>query len=67
MTAAAALQIVLQMLALAPTVAPAVVKAVEDFKAMFADGNEPTQADIDALLDRIKAQSAAIQNLDDKA
>lgn len=63
MDATAILQIVQAILALYPTVEPAVVKAIEDFKALFADGAQPTQADIDALLDRIKSQSATIQSL----
>lgn len=64
MTAALALQIVMQLLALAPTVEPAVVQAIKDFKAMIDSGNTPTQADIDALIDRAKSQSAQIQALD---
>lgn len=63
MTVEAALQIVMQLLALYPTVEPAVVKAIQDFQAMFAGGAQPTQADIDALIDRIKTQSAEIQAL----
>lgn len=63
MTAAAAIQLVLQLLALFPTVAPAAIQAVKDFEALFANGAEPTQADIDALIDRVKTQSAQIQAL----
>lgn len=63
MTVAAALGIVTQLLSLVPQVAPAAIQAVNDFKAMFANGQEPTQADIDALIDRVKTQSATIQSL----
>jgi hypothetical protein len=59
------LAVVLQLLALFPTVEPAIARAIADFQKLFADGNEPTQADIDALLDRVKAQSAVIQSQPD--
>lgn len=61
MTAQAALQLVLQLIALFPTVEPALVQAIRDFEALFANGGTPSQADVDALLDRVRAQSAAIQ------
>lgn len=57
------LQLVLQLIALFPALEPAFVQAIRDFEALFAEGKEPTQADIDALLDRVKAQSAEIQKL----
>lgn len=65
MDAKTAIQLVLQLLALSVTLEPAIRRAVEDFQKMFEDGNEPTQADVDALLDRIKSQSAQIQNQPD--
>lgn len=63
MPAAAAIQVVLQLLSIFPSVEPAVVNAVNDFKNLFDNGAQPTTADIDALIDRIKTQSAAIQAL----
>jgi len=59
------LAIVLQVLALFPTLEPAIVRAIEDFKKLFENGGEPTQADIDALLDRVKLQSSIIQSQPD--
>lgn len=61
MSVEAVLAIVMQFLALFPTVEPALVRAIEDFRKLFENGGQPTQADIDALLDRVKSQSAAIQ------
>lgn len=66
MTAIQVIQAVLQLAALFPSLAPAFIQIIRDFEAMFAEGNEPTQADIDALIDRVKSQSAAIQALDTK-
>jgi len=64
MTATAALAIAIQIIGLFPTVEPAVIQAVKDFRNLFqGGGKEPTQAEIDALLDKIKAQSAEIQKL----
>lgn len=57
----AILQVVQAILALYPTVEPAVVKAVQDFEALFANGATPTQAEIDVLIGTIKTQSASIQ------
>ncbi len=61
MTPQVILQLVLQLIALFPTLEPAFVQAVKDFEALFANGGEPTQADIDALLARVQTQSATIQ------
>lgn len=63
MTAAEAISMVLQILALFPTVEAAIVQAIKDFKALIDSGTEVSQADIDALVDRVKTQSAAIQAL----
>lgn len=65
MTAEAVLSIVLQLLALFPSLEPAIIRAVEDFKKLFENGGQPSQADIDALLDRVKTQSATIQSQPD--
>jgi hypothetical protein len=64
MNAAAVLQLVLQLVALFPTLEPAFVQAVKDFEAMFASGNTPSQAEIDALLARVQTQSQIIQSED---
>lgn len=66
MTASEAIAVVLQLATLFPTLEPAFVKAVQDFKAMFSSGAEPTQADIDALIQRIQEQSAQIQAIAQK-
>jgi hypothetical protein len=63
MTPTEIIEIVEAILALYPTVDAAASKAVADFKALFADGAQPTRADADALIDRIRAQSAQIQAL----
>lgn len=63
MNAQQVLQAVLQLLAIFPSVEPALVQAIRDFEALFQNGNEPTQEDIDALLDRLKSQSATIQSM----
>lgn len=63
MTAKEAIAIILQLLALFPTVAPAVVQAVKDFQKLFEDGHEPTQSDIDELMAKMEEQSKLIQNL----
>lgn len=63
MKASEVLQLVLQIIAMFPALEPAFVRAVEDFKKLFDDGAEPTQADIDVMLARIKEQSATIQAL----
>lgn len=63
MDPATILSVVLQLLALFPSIEPAALKAVEDFKAMLEGGAVPTQADIDALVNRIQAQSKTIQAL----
>ena len=63
MTAQQAIQLVLQLLALFPSVEPSIVKAIQDFEALFASGAAPTQAQIDALIGQIKTQSAVIQSL----
>lgn len=63
MDPATILSVVLQLLALFPSIEPAAVKAVEDFKAMLAGGATPTQADIDALISKAQAQSQTIQGL----
>lgn len=63
MTVTTALSVVMQILALYPTIAPGVTQAIADFRDMFAGGKQPTVADINILLDKIKAQSAAIQQL----
>lgn len=63
MTIETALQLLLQALALLPTVAPEVMRLVEDFQKLFKDGKVPTAAEIDALIERVKTQSATIQAL----
>lgn len=63
MTAEAAIALVSQLIALFPAVEPAIVAAVNEFKALFAGGATPTQAQIDALFDKIRTQSAQIQAL----
>lgn len=65
MTAAAAIQLALQIIALYPTVEPAVVQAIKDLKSLFEGGAQPTQADIDALIARVEAQSAQIQAIEE--
>ena len=61
MTVAQAIAAILQLAALFPTLEPAFVQAVKDFEALFANGAQPTQAYIDALIARVQAQSAEIQ------
>lgn len=63
MTALAAIQLAMQLMGMFPTVEPALVKGVQDLKDLIAGGGTVPQSDIDALLDRVKAQSAAIQAL----
>lgn len=38
-----------------------VTTSLADFKALFDDGNKPSQEQIDALITKIQAQSAIIQ------
>lgn len=61
MTVAAALALIEQLMALYPTLEPAFVNGFKDLQGLFAGGNEPSQADIDALISRVQSQSAAIQ------
>lgn len=63
MTAAQAIELVLQILALFPQIEAAAVQAITDLKALFDSGATVTQADIDAIINRIKAQSEEIQKL----
>lgn len=63
MTAEAAIALVLQLLALFPKVEPAIVQGIKDIKDLIAGGGTPTQADLDALFARAKAQSQQIQDL----
>ena len=60
MTPAEILAVVIQIMALFPTVEPALVQAIRDFESLVTTGTA-SQADIDALLDRVKSQSATIQ------
>lgn len=62
MTAQAALQLVLQLVALFPSLEPTFVQAVKDFEALFSGGATPSQTDIDALISRVQSQSATIQS-----
>ena len=61
MTPAQIITALVQAIQIAQELTPLALKAIEDFKALFADGNEPTQADIDALIATINEQSAQIQ------
>lgn len=63
MTAAAVLQLVMQILSLFPTVEPLAVQAVKDLENLISGGGTVSQADIDALITRVQTQSAAIQAL----
>lgn len=63
MNAQQVIQVVLQLLALFPTVEPAIIRVIQDFEKLFANGATPTQAEIDALIDRVKTQSQEIQNI----
>lgn len=65
MTAEAIIALILQLMSLFPTVAPALVQAVKDVEMLFANGAQPTQEQIDELLSRVKAQSVTIQNQPD--
>lgn len=62
MEPAAILAAVIQIIALFPTLEPAFVQAIRDFQSLVNSGTA-TQADIDALLDRVKSQSATIQGM----
>lgn len=64
MTPIAIVELIIQIITAVQPLVPEAVKAVEDFKALFADGATPTQADIDALILRVQAQSAQIQAID---
>lgn len=55
------IQGLMQVLGAIITLTPKVIEAVEDYKKLFADGGQPTQADFDALVAKIKSQSEAIQ------
>lgn len=63
MSVEAALALVMQLLSLFPTIEPAVMQAITDFQNLFSNGAQPTQADIDALITRVTAQSQEIQSL----
>lgn len=63
MTAAEIITAVVTIIKAAQELAPAAEQAIEDFRKLFSDGNEPTQADIDALIDQINANSTKIQAL----
>ncbi len=52
---------VVAIVQLGVTLTPAVLRAIEDYEALFADGKEPSPEDLAALLDRVRTQSAAIQ------
>ena len=62
MTPTAIVALVMQILALAPTLVQA-VQAVEKLGELVKDGNTPTQADIDALLATLQTQSEQIQEI----
>ncbi len=55
--------IVLQLVSLAPNVIPLIQKAIEGLKDAFDQNGEVTQADIDALVANVQAQSEEIQKL----
>ena len=63
MSPAEILAVVIQIMALFPTVEPALVQAIRDFESLVSTGTT-SQADIDALLNRVKSQSAMIQAMD---
>lgn len=63
MTPAQIISLAVQVIAAAQTLTPVALQAIEDFKKLFADGAEPTQADIDALISKINSQSETIQSL----
>ena len=62
MTPTAIIALVMQILALAPTLVQAAA-AVKELGDMVSDGKEPTQAELDALIERVKAQSGEIQKI----
>lgn len=57
-----------QIISAGQTLVPAVAQGVADFKALFADGAQPTEAEaqahMDALVARVQSQSAQIQAID---
>lgn len=55
--------LVVQVISAAQTLTPVALQAIADFEKLFADGAEPTQADVDALIAKINSQSEAIQAL----
>lgn len=65
MTPAEIIAGVLQIVQLGVQLTPAVLRAIEDYQALFADGKEPSPEDLAALLDRVRSQSAAIQSQPD--
>lgn len=62
MNAAAALALALQIVQLAPDLIRATA-AIKELYEMITDGKEPTQAEIDALLERVKSNSAVIADI----
>jgi hypothetical protein len=63
MTAAKALQIALELISLAGNNVPKIISAVTAFKDLFDGGKEPTQAEVDALIDKVKTQGDDIAKL----
>lgn len=64
MSVEAIIALILQVISAAQTLTPAAIQAVEDFKKLFAGGQVASQADLDALIARLKDQSAQIQAID---
>lgn len=62
MTPTAIIALVMQILALAPTLVQAAA-AVKQLGEMVANGNEPTQAEIDALLATLSNNSETIAGI----
>lgn len=62
MTPQAIIALVMQILALAPTLVSAIA-AVQKLEQLIANGQVPTQAEIDALLDSLNTNSDTIQEL----
>lgn len=56
---------VVQLVSLGIQLTPAVLRAIEDYEKLFADGGSPSPEDLAALLDRVRSQSAAIQRQPD--
>lgn len=62
-TAAKVAQVALELAVLAGNNLPRLMASLEALKVLFDGDAEPTEADIDALVDKIKAQGDTIAQL----